>query len=100
MIKYYLELLDEGEEDFEAKGVTGSEFLIVYKLEEIDVINKHSEINEEVFSKGSSRYQLEHPTGIWKIMGLTPGEGFRNYFFLRIVLENASSFISLCSSHH
>ena len=40
LFKYYSELLDEGEEDFEAKDVTDSEFLIVYKLEEIDVINK------------------------------------------------------------
>lgn len=32
--------------------MTGSEFLIVYKLEEIDVINKYGEINEEVFSTG------------------------------------------------
>ena len=39
-MKYYLELLDEGEEDFEAKDVTGGEFWIVYKLEEKDVINK------------------------------------------------------------
>ena len=40
LIKYYLELLDEGEENFEAKDVTGGEFLTVYKLEEIDVILK------------------------------------------------------------
>ena len=40
LIKYYLELLDEGEQNFEAKDVTGGEFLTVYKLEEIDVILK------------------------------------------------------------
>ena len=52
LITYYLQLLDGGEEDFEAKEVTGGEFLIVYKLEEIDVINKFSERNEEAFSTG------------------------------------------------
>lgn len=54
LIKYYLQLLDGGEEDFEAKEVTGGEFLIVYKLEEIDVpvINKFSERNGEAFSTG------------------------------------------------
>ena len=52
LIKYYLELLDEGEQNFEAKDVTGGEFFIVYKLEEIDVINKYSEIDEEAFSTG------------------------------------------------
>lgn len=52
LIKYYLELLDEGEEDFKAKDVTGGEFFIVCKLEEIDVMNKYSHRNEEAFSTG------------------------------------------------